>query len=440
MIPSRHNIFSRLAKSDRWFILNPLSRQADLLDEATAREYQSAEFEDVQLWVEKGYLVDPQSESDRYKHAYLDFLEQRDRDEVQIFFAPTYACNFACSYCYQDGYQAEPLWPDPGVLEAFFAYIDDHFQERSKYLTLFGGEPLMDGERVRDFLKSFLDRAAQRKLETAIVTNGYHLVDYVPLLKNFLIREIQVTLDGLSEVHDRRRPHRAGLSSFDRIVSGIDAALGAGISINLRMVVDRENLGEIPGLAQFAIDRGWTKNPRFKTQLGRNYELHTCQSEAQRLYSRAELYRDVFDFVRRFPHILEFHKPAFSLAKFLWENGELPQPLFDACPGAKTEWAFDASGKIFACTATIGKPGEELGTFYPKVNLKDQKVAEWEDRDVTTIPECQNCSLALACGGGCASVAQNRTGRLKTPDCRPVTELLSFGLELYFPELEETRV
>jgi uncharacterized protein len=440
MVPSQHNIFSRLGASNRWFILNPLSRQADLLDDETAREYQNNAFKDAELWAEKGYLVDPQNEASRYKNAYLEFLERRDSDEVQIFFAPTYACNFACSYCYQEGYQAEPLWPVPGVLEAFFDYVDGHFSDRRKYLTLFGGEPLMDGEKVRVFLKDFLDKAGERNWETAIVTNGYHLVDYVPLLEKSLIREVQVTLDGLAEVHDRRRPHKAGLSSFDRIVRGVDAALAAGISVNLRMVVDRENLAELPGLAQFAIDRGWTKNPAFKTQLGRNYELHTCQTGAQKLYSRSELYHDIFDLVQRFPHILEFHKPAFSLAKFLWENGELPQPLFDACPGTKTEWAFDASGKIYACTATIGKAGEELGTFYPRVALNEKLVAEWEDRDVTTIPECKNCSLALACGGGCAAVAQNHTSKLKAPDCRPVTELLALGLDLYFPEKEEARV
>ena len=38
-------------------------------------------------------------------------------------------------------------------------------------------------------------------------------------------REIQVTLDGPEEIHNKRRPLKGGQGTFDRIVAGIDAAL-----------------------------------------------------------------------------------------------------------------------------------------------------------------------------------------------------------------------
>jgi uncharacterized protein len=53
-------------------------------------------------------------------------------------------------------------------------------------------------------------------------------------------------------------------------------------------------------------------------------------------------------------------------------------------------------------------------------------------RDVTFIPECRECNLQLACGGGCGSVAKNRTGSACSSDCRPVTELLELGFAGYF--------
>src|SRR5512133_3461369 len=102
--------------------------------------------------------------------------------------------------------------------------------------------------------------------------------------------------------------------------------------------------------------------------------------------------------------MMEFHKRTFSVSKFLFENDELPDPLFDSCPGCKTEWAFDYTGKIYSCTATVGKPGEELGTFFPTVSLDKQKASCWQQRDVLSIKACSNCNLRLACGGGCASV------------------------------------
>jgi hypothetical protein len=35
------------------------------------------------------------------------------------------------------------------------------------------------------------------------------------------------------------------------------------------MVIDKENIENLPEFAQFAIDKGWTNNPLFKTQIGR---------------------------------------------------------------------------------------------------------------------------------------------------------------------------
>ena len=144
------------------------------------------------------------------------------------------------------------------------------------------------------------------------------------------------------------------------------------------------------------------------------------------------MYNDIYLLLKKFPFIAEFHKPAFSISKFLYEEGKLPDPLFDSCPGTKTEWAFDYTGKIYSCTATVGKKGEELGEFFPLITLNDDLVCEWQNRDVLSIEECGKCELRLACGGGCGSVAKNASGKLNSPDCRPIKELLELGISHYF--------
>jgi uncharacterized protein len=429
---SQHNLFSRIPGSDEYYLVNLLSGNADVLSRQKAQEIQDMRYTDVEEYVSKGYLADPAEEEHLFRRKYADFLDARDKDEIQIFFVPWYTCNFACSYCYQESYVYQPAIPTSGVMDAFFDYVRVQFAGRRKYLTLFGGEPLLPGAPYRTVITRFLDSAASAGLETAIVTNGYTLEEYVDLLKQYRIREIQVTLDGLLALHDVRRPLKGGGATFERIVRGVDAALEAGININLRVVIDRENIASLPALARFAVGKGWTGSPRFKTQLGRNYELHSCQTDRQKLLSRLEMFEELYALIQRNPDILAFHKPAFSIARFLSEAGELPSPLFDSCPGTKTEWAFDASGKIYSCTATVGKSAEALGDFYPRVTLNQGLVAKWEERDITTIAACGTCELRLACGGGCASVAFNKTGDLHTPDCRPVKELLGMGISLYF--------
>jgi uncharacterized protein len=200
------------------------------------------------------------------------------------------------------------------------------------------------------------------------------------------------------------------------------------------MVIDKENIDNLPEFAQFAIEKGWTKNPLFKTQIGRNYELHHCQSATDKLFDRISLYEKIYDLVKDNPHVLQFFKPAYSVAKFLYENGELPDPLFDSCPACKTEWAFDYTGKIYPCTATVGKVDESVGTFFPFIKRNTDIIDQWESRDVISIPECKECSIQLVCGGGCASVAKNKTGSICSSDCRPVKELLEIGFSAYFKE------
>ncbi len=437
MVYSKHNIFSKLNGSDNFFIVNLLSGGADILNPAEGKmihDYLDGKDIDREfLWdlKEKGYLVDEKEETKLYRSKYLDFIDSRDEDEVQLFFVPNYSCNFACTYCYQDEYTPAKQELTTEIIDAFFRYISHEFAGRKKYLTVFGGEPLLISPKQKELIAYLLKQANQSNLELCLVTNGYSLTGYIDILKTARIREIQVTLDGVGNVHDARRFLKGGGDTFEKIVKGIDACLGNQLSVNLRMVIDKENIDGLPEMAQFAIDKGWTKNVLFKTQLGRNYELHHCQATSEKLFSRISLYETIYQQVKQHPHILEFYKPAYSISKFLFENSSLPDPLFDACPACKTEWAFDYTGQIFSCTATVGKADESLGTFYPKVTRKEDRIASWENRDVTAIAECFNCSMQLACGGGCGSVAKNRTGDVCSTDCRPVKELLELGFSAY---------
>lgn len=431
MQPSKHNILTQVAGSSQWLLVNVLSGQADLLDAETAAAFQKGTPPDPAAFAAKGYLVDPDDEARRYAEARERFHADQDHDEVQLFFVPSYACNFGCSYCFQDEYAPQQTHDPDAIVDAFFSYVDDVFAKRKKYVTLFGGEPLLDTPKQRHLVERLLEGTRSRGLDLAIVTNGYTLTKYVPLLKTGRIREVQVTLDGTKAMHDKRRGLKGGGPTFDPVVAGIDAALAAGLTVNLRAVLDKENLQDFAGLAHFAIDRGWTDDAKFKTQVGRNYELHHCQVNNSRLYTRLSLWEDMYKLIEADPEILRFYRPAYSVSRYLFDEGQLPDPLFDSCPATKTEWAFDATGAIYPCTANVGKAGEELGTFFPARTLKEDVVADWRGRDVTTVPGCAGCSNQLACGGGCGAVSKSWKGAIRAPDCRPVKELLGLGCALY---------
>ncbi|MFQ3580197.1 MAG: radical SAM protein [Bacteroidales bacterium] len=432
-ILSSNTVLYPIKDTDNYYIINFLTGNADIVTKQEAEAIENGVY-DKEMLKEKGYIMSSEEEKILVTKRYLDFIDSRETDEVQLFFVPWYDCNFTCSYCYQDQYNINGLLPTKELIDAFFLYIEKEFKKRRTYITMFGGEPLLLGAKHKEVVTYLLQQATHREIDVAIVTNGFTVKDYISILTSSQIREIQITLDGTETVHNARRFSNGNRGTFKEIVEGIDLLLQKSIPVNLRMVVDKENINDLPDFAQFCIDKGWTSNINFKTQIGRNYELHHCQSTTSKLFTRLELYSELYNLIKQHPHILEFHKPAFSIAKFLFEQGELPEPLFDSCPGTKTEWAFDSSGNIYSCTATVGKKGEELGTFYPTITKNTEIIQQWQNRDVLSIPECKQCSLRLACGGGCGSLAKNYNGSIISPNCRPVKELISLGIRIYFRE------
>lgn len=427
---SKYNITVPIKDSTDFFIVNPLHKSADIISEQEL-DLLKKENDPNGDFHSRGYIAEEAVDKKAFKLAYIDFMEEREKDETQLFFVPNYACNFACSYCYQEGYEPVKQTLNNDIIDAFFEYVRVEFAGKKKYVTVFGGEPLLPGENQRKLLTYFIEKANDAQLDLAFVTNGYTLTEYIDLLQTARIREIQVTLDGTQEIHDNRRYMKGKQPTFDKIVAGIDACLHAGMEVNLRMVVDKDNIDNLADLSRFAIERGWTKSPLFKTQIGRNYELHYCNSTPDRLFDRATLYGHMYELMKEHPYIAEFYKPAYSISKYISEHQALPTPLFDSCPACKTEWAFDYTGTIYSCTATVGKKGEELGTFYPVKSKNEAVIEEWQNRDITTIEKCKSCEVSLACGGGCASVAKNKHGHPNSPDCRPVKELLSLGAAYY---------
>jgi uncharacterized protein len=442
---SRSAILAPVPGRDQVLLVQPLSGQAALVEAEHARALRALAsggalpdaIPEADLRAAR-FVVDTDDEDRALQaEAYAGWLEDVSRTPTQLVVVPSFGCNLACTYCYQEVFDPAGSLVSPEVIEAFFDYVDRHHRNESPapYLTLFGGEPLLDTPAHQDRIGRYLDGARARGLELAVVTNGYDLVSFLPRLARGPVKEVQVTLDGPAALHDRRRPHRVRGGTFDRIVEGVDGLVAAGIPVNLRVVADRENLPRLPELAAFAEARGWLDLPpgRMKTQIGRNYELFGCASrQAQgELFDRVELWARYVELAEQHPSLRRFHRPRFHGIAHLAEAGELPAPNFDACPAAKKEWAFAPDGGLYGCTATVGNARYRLGRFHPTVERDEAAIATWRDRSALTIPECRSCALQTVCGGGCGALADSRRGSIRAPDCRPVPELYGLGARFY---------
>ena len=134
---SKHNVFSEIRDSGNYFIVNILSGNADILgpdDADKLKILQNGGTINDQSFIDelamKGYLSDESEENRIYRRKYLDFLDNREKEEIQIFFVTNYSCNFACSYCYQDQYNNPVQELNIEVIDSFFRYVEKEFAAR----------------------------------------------------------------------------------------------------------------------------------------------------------------------------------------------------------------------------------------------------------------------------------------------------------------------
>lgn len=166
---SKYNICSKIKDSDNYFIVNLLTGNADIITESDVIMFRTALENCDSLFsrelIEKGYLIGDQEEKKLFNKKYLDFIDSREKDEIQIFFITNYTCNFSCIYCYQDKYKYQEFELKTDVIDGFFNYIKASFAGRKKYITIFGGEPLLSSPRQKDLISAIINRASGKILK-----------------------------------------------------------------------------------------------------------------------------------------------------------------------------------------------------------------------------------------------------------------------------------
>lgn len=431
-------------------IINALSGAVDILDTEEAEllflhkdnpEKLPETFQ--QALLERGYLFHSVNEENELLNSkYLEFIKLRDEGEVQFLLSMTYSCNMACTYCYQKNFDSPGVYITKEGIDNFFAFIKTvitQYPNKKYYVTLFGGEPFLAAGKNKPLLEYLLQRCREQGIKISVVTNGYELLDFADLLDKQDIKEIQVTLDGTAAIHNKRRPLKQAGSSFQRIIKGMRMLSEKRIPINLRVVLDRENIHSLPELVEYLEKEGFFNLPknRFKTQIGRSYNLYSDLANSS-TYSYYELHKEYIELLEEYPILKKFYEPNFKGIKYLVKRGKLAFPLFDGCPAFKSEWAFDALGNVYGCTASCGDKNYLTGSFLQgEIHLNKKEIDNWRSRSVMSIEKCQSCAYAFFCGGGCGVMASEHSGGLHQPDCKEIEKIIHLGINFYYNDIKK---
>jgi uncharacterized protein len=351
-----------------------------------------------------GFLIRSQAQDREALERYFRDL-RAEPSSVQATVLTTYACNFACTYCVEEGVKA-PVHMSDVTAEAAAEYIVRRARERKAravYVSLYGGEPLLNMRAVRIVLDGTRSRAEARRMEfgAAITTNGALLTpDVVDELVGLGVRGAKVTIDGDRARHDAKRPFKNGRGSFDLIMANLEYAV-AQLELNVEGNFDDGNAASFPSLLDELRTRGLASRlnlVRFKpiSAVPANRRHLRAHAELECVYSRPETARTVV-----------------SLRRAAVERGMPTDPGIGVNICGITlggaHFTIDPTGELYQCPAFVGhrefSTGDiacgEIRTFHaPEL---------WR--------RCSGCAYAPLCGDGCMYGAYMRYGDPQRLNC-----------------------
>ncbi len=262
---SRYNIYTQEDNEHKVLVFNTLSRSFVSLNFLPDQKFNRRTPPDVYATpevlkqLEKLGMVLDESTDEKLLFKYFFNTIRYDKARLGLFISFTSGCNFACKYCYESykdrqapiGFLSEDKW------QVLLKYINNQVSKnplKTLDVVFYGGEPLLNYEMVLRAAKD-LKMLSEPSLNITIglITNGSLLTtERAEELKEY-IDWVQITVDGLPEDHNFRRPYKDGRGSFSDVVQNLVSASRLLKGISLRINIDENNYDNIGDLlVQFA--------------------------------------------------------------------------------------------------------------------------------------------------------------------------------------------
>lgn len=188
-----------------------------------------------------GIIVKQNDDENYVFERQLDYLRNTySQDILHLTIAPTTACNFRCSYCFEHNKQNKII--NSNTIDNLIEFINGHKNATKLSLTWYGGEPLLALNQISEILSLILKKTNVSLINHGIITNGYLFNEKaISIFKEHPLNSIQITLDGINENHNRQRvlKKKDVVGSFDPIISNIKLILK---ELNAKLMI-RVNIG-----------------------------------------------------------------------------------------------------------------------------------------------------------------------------------------------------
>lgn len=306
------------------------------------------------------------------------FIHRFDKTFMSLTICPTSFCNFSCTYCYEES-RPNIFMSDETELK-LIEFVKQHDTLKDINVMWFGGEPLLNFKKIVSLTERFL--GMQYNFGAGIITNGYLFSDdIVDKLDSLKINYVQITIDGLEDTHNLRRPYNGRGNSFKTIIKNLDSFCekDTNAMLNVRINIDKTNENEFMELYQFLTDRYPCNNvmisPAYVSDNGNG-----CKNPC--LFDRKE-------------------KANFKLRHGCNMNLYPDIQDVDCMARQINSFLINADGGLYKCYNDVGDRLKEIGNLHSRGINADLLMTYLMDSDFYDDLECKGCSIFPVCNGGC---------------------------------------
>ncbi|HMQ46886.1 MAG TPA: radical SAM protein [Saprospiraceae bacterium] len=355
----------------------------------------------------------------------FDVIAQRaasSRDEMDnmetlfMVIAPTNTCNMNCPYCYQgdkNPAHSDTKYLTPDNMEALKKTVRNIVEQphakpiKKISVEWFGGEPLVRKKVVEAFSDFLIDISEKHNLEfvASIITNGTLLdKETWEMLDRCKIHDVQITIDGNEEMHNKMRFYINGKGTYEKIMQNLMFMPPDKFKVVIRINGDRAVFDNLPEMFEDLEARGlWPQRnreisfhwaPKFYNYLGFNQDKDIYYTSYEYQKSREDFallrlkkYNEWALKNNLRPKRLKVGYPDF--AEFYCNTVESPNSI-----------SIDDGGYIHKCYNTINnkeKRIQHVGEFDPSA----EGMGYYKSFDKTKAADCRTCKVLPICEENC---------------------------------------
>lgn len=421
-------------------LFNTLSGETFLIDDETKRCILSNEIDELDPSQKEEFLKRRIIVEDSYDETkVIDYYHNKTKygsSNLTYTLLLTWACNLRCVYCYEGAGDSKSYSMSQDTADRITQHIIRESIERGSRtigIILFGGEPLLNykiGKYVLEKLKEHCDQH-NMELYTAIVTNGTLLNDdIIEDLIKFNCKFVQITLDGIEDIHNQRRVGKNGEGTFELIIRNLEKLneYKERLQSVIRVNVDKTNIHHMPELLNYLRNKG-LNNMGLDFGIVRG-STEVCQSYDDKCYVENELG---------------------DLLSDLWNSAS--DSNFRVKPKPLRKWTYcglnndnnftiEPNGDVYKCWEHTGLENHRIGKIGEQGYLEDIQYAyfDWMTKNPLSIEACKNCVYLPACGGGCGSVSYGDTGEYNREGCLKIKGVIEEQVKNWYTEMKTNRM